>query len=106
MINIKLYYIKEEDTLQMVENGVLKFHEEATRSTNLLDAYLGVESIDELKDKSIEDMIEDFRILRLDFEHWASKVTQYEHDEYIKTQTIRGELIFDKSKEVVSHESI
>lgn len=99
MIKYQLYYNKENDCLQLVEDGVLQYHEECVHGGNMLDCYLAVENIEELKNQSIENILIGYEALEHDFmgeEHgWAmdDKEEIKGYFDRINNSPIQGELL-------------
>lgn len=91
---IQLFYSSDNDCLQMVKNGELVYHDEGINSCEFL-SYFGanIESIEDLKNLSVEAVIEGYDCIQADF-YYHSRDDVKGYFENISKQTIKGDSIF------------
>jgi hypothetical protein len=95
MLKVELYYNEANDCIQMVENGVLKYYEEGISGVDYL-GYFGenIETIEELKNVSADDIIEGYNCMLSDFKYYSGEDEVRSYFENMKNHNIEGELIY------------
>ncbi len=91
-MKIEIYYNKENDCLQMVQDGELKTHDEYINGCEFLN-YFEIENVEEFKTLSGEHILEGYRYLQEDFKCISGKEEIKAYFENVKKQNIQGKLI-------------
>ena len=93
MKKLELYYDKDTDTIQLIENETLRFHDESIGSTDII-LYFDAESIEDLANTTAVTVINGYRTLMADFKHNCGIEEFKAYHENVKKQKVRGELIW------------
>jgi hypothetical protein len=98
--SVELYYHEPSDCVQMVENGVLKYHDEGINSCDFLCSFgENVNTVEDLKNVAIENILEGYKGIITDFKYHSSEGEVKDYFEDVAKETIKGELIFSWKKE-------
>lgn len=93
-MKVELYYNKENDCVQMVQDGVLKTSDSYIESCEFL-SYFNIDEVEGFKTLTGEQIVEGFHDLMGDFQyHSPSEVDDYLQK--VKEAKIEGELITTK----------
>lgn len=89
--NYKLYATKDNNTVIMTVNGEIKHYDEDVRSTEFL-SYFDVETVEELKECKLEDILEGYDAMVADFEY-HSPLDYADHLKELPKLQLKGEVI-------------
>jgi hypothetical protein len=91
---IDIYYNKEKECIQLVGNGIVKFHDEAINSSEFLSYFDDdMREVEGLKDLTLDEITEGYDCMLADYKQNCGEKAVEEYFNNVAQQEIQGELI-------------